>query len=87
LRTNKTTDQQLLGNVNDDGTIQPHASLTTEDNNDPPLLYTILLPDEPASYHEAIKLTHKDKWDNAIQEEMRSLSENHMWDLVNLPKD
>jgi Reverse transcriptase (RNA-dependent DNA polymerase) len=73
--------------VNDDGTIQPRASLTAEDNTDPPLLHAVLLPDEPASYREAVKSTHKDEWDDAMQEEMRSLSENHTWDLVDLPKD
>jgi Reverse transcriptase (RNA-dependent DNA polymerase) len=67
--------------------IQPRASLTTEDNTDPPLLHAVLLPDEPASYCKAVKSTHKDEWDNAIQEEMRSLSKNHTWDLVDLPKD
>jgi hypothetical protein len=57
-------------NVNDDGTIQPCASLTAEDNTNPPLLHAVLLPDKPASYREAVKLTHKDEWDDAMQEEM-----------------
>jgi hypothetical protein len=56
--------------VNDDGTIQPCVSLTTEDNTDPPLLHAVLLSNEPASYHKAVKSTHKDEWDNAMQEEM-----------------
>jgi Reverse transcriptase (RNA-dependent DNA polymerase) len=67
--------------------IQPCASLTAEDNTDPPLLHAILLPDEPASYCEAIKSTYKDKWDDAMQEEIQSISKNHMWDLVNLLED
>jgi Reverse transcriptase (RNA-dependent DNA polymerase) len=75
--------------VNDDGTIRSHnlVTLTAEDNEISPLLHAVLLPDEPASYREAVKSTYKDDWDNAMQEEMKSLSENHTWDLVDLPKD
>jgi hypothetical protein len=54
--------------VNDDGTIRSHnlVTLTAEDNEISPLLHAVLLPDELASYREAVKSTHKDDWDNAM---------------------
>ena len=44
----------------------------------------ILLSDsgEPESYEEASRHRESAKWHNAMQDEMRSLQENHTWELV-----
>ncbi|KAL5838732.1 hypothetical protein ACOSQ3_015901 [Xanthoceras sorbifolium] len=41
---------------------------------------------EPESYNEAITDQHKTEWLKAMQEEMKSLHENHTFDLVKLPQ-
>ena len=42
---------------------------------------------EPETYQEAILHENKNEWVNAMQEEMRSLLENHTYDLVKLLKE
>ena len=42
---------------------------------------------EPNTFEEAITSPHKDKWITAMQDEMHSLSENEVWDLVEPPND
>ncbi|KAJ4721959.1 Retrovirus-related Pol polyprotein from transposon TNT 1-94 [Melia azedarach] len=48
----------------------------------------ILLTDtgEPECYDEAIEDDHRNEWIEAMQDEMRSLHENHTFELVKLPK-
>jgi len=48
----------------------------------------VLLSDggEPESYQEAMLHDQKNEWQKAMQEEMKSLHENHTYDLVELPK-
>jgi hypothetical protein len=41
---------------------------------------------KPESYQEAMLHDQKNEWQKAIQEEMKSLHENHTYDLVDLPK-
>lgn len=41
---------------------------------------------EPQSFKEAMESPDKLKWQEAMQNEITSLKENHTWDLVNLPK-
>ena len=41
---------------------------------------------EPESYQEAMSDEHKEDWLKAMQEEMKSLHENHTFELVKLPK-
>ncbi|KAG8368575.1 hypothetical protein BUALT_Bualt15G0059800 [Buddleja alternifolia] len=41
---------------------------------------------EPESYPEAISHDQRDMWMEAMKEEMKSLQENHTYDLVKLPK-
>ena len=41
---------------------------------------------EPECYEEAISGEHKEKWAEAIQEEMKSLQDNNTFELVQLPK-
>ena len=48
----------------------------------------IMLSDggEPETYEEAMQHEKKHEWFGAMQEEMKSLCENHTYDLVKLPK-
>ena len=41
--------------------------------------------DEPASYEEAMMSPDSGKWQEAMQSEMESMSENQVWTLVDLP--
>ena len=41
---------------------------------------------EPEYFEEARSHQHKNEWVKAMQKEMRSLNENHTYDLVKLPK-
>ena len=42
---------------------------------------------EPETYQEDILHENKNEWVKAMQEEMRSLLENHTYNLVKLPKE
>ncbi|WVY89808.1 hypothetical protein V8G54_035322 [Vigna mungo] len=42
---------------------------------------------KPQSFVEAMKMKDKDKWLQAMEEEMQSLKENQTYDLVELPKE
>jgi len=48
----------------------------------------VLLTDggEPESYQEALEHEHKREWLKAMKEELKSLHENHTYNLVKLPK-
>uniref|UniRef100_A0A6N2LA15 Protein kinase domain-containing protein n=1 Tax=Salix viminalis TaxID=40686 RepID=A0A6N2LA15_SALVM len=48
----------------------------------------VLLNDggEPECYAKAMEDEHKSKWVDAMQDEMKSLHDNHTFDLVKLPK-
>jgi hypothetical protein len=53
----------------------------------PSLDYLLLTDnDEPESFEEALKVDAKVKWEKAMDEEMKSLSDNNTWDLVKLPE-
>ena len=41
---------------------------------------------EPESFEEAKEDTHNRKWFSAMQGEMNSLHENHIYELTELPK-
>ena len=41
---------------------------------------------EPATYKQAITSPDSTKWKEAMRSEMDSMSENQVWDLVNLPE-
>ena len=41
---------------------------------------------EPECYEEAIEDEHKNQWIEAMQDEMKSLHENHTYEMVKLPK-
>ena len=53
----------------------------------PPNEYVMLTNGgEPDTYQEAILHESKEEWVKAMQEELRSLLENHTYDLVKLPQ-
>ena len=41
---------------------------------------------EPQSFQEAMAHDHKEKWHETMNDDMRSLQDNHTYDLVKLPK-
>jgi transposase InsO family protein len=41
---------------------------------------------DPTSYEEAMRSPDSSKWVEAMEDEMRSMSANHVWDLENIPK-
>ena len=43
--------------------------------------------DEPNTIEKVLSSLNKDKWRNALEEEMESMKENQVWKLVELPKD
>ena len=53
-----------------------------------PVLEVVLLDhDEPTNYEEAMMSPYFDKWLEAMKSEMRSMYENKVWPLVELPDD
>lgn len=45
-----------------------------------------ILEDDPKTFPKAIQRPDQVEWEKAMDEEIKSLHENHTWDLVNLPK-
>ena len=43
--------------------------------------------DEPTNYEEAMMSPDSAKWLEALKSEMRSMYENKVWTLIDLPKD
>jgi hypothetical protein len=41
---------------------------------------------DPASYEEAMRSAHSSKWLEAMEDEMKSMSSNDVWNLVEIPK-
>ena len=41
---------------------------------------------DPTSFEEAMRSAHSSKWLEAIQDEMRSMSTNCVWNLERIPK-
>ena len=41
---------------------------------------------EPEYFEKAMSHQHKSEWIKAMQKEMKSLNENHRYDLMKLPK-
>jgi transposase InsO family protein len=72
-------------------TVEPQLRRSTREHR-PSTRYTpheyVVLTDggEPECYEEAMEHDHKKEWLKAMQEEIKSLHENHTYDLVALPK-
>jgi hypothetical protein len=41
---------------------------------------------DPTSYEEAMRSPHSSKWVEAMEDEMKSMSSNNVWDLEEIPK-
>ena len=41
---------------------------------------------DPTSYEEAMRSPHSSKWIEAMEDEMKLMSSNHVWDLKEIPK-
>jgi hypothetical protein len=41
---------------------------------------------DPTSYEEAMRSPHSSKWLEAIEDEMKLMSSNYVWDLEEIPK-
>lgn len=48
-------------------------------------LINTLLIDEPQTYKQAMTSNHQDEWRQAMKEELDSLNENEVWDIVRRP--
>jgi len=45
----------------------------------------VVLDDDPTSFKEAMKSKHSSEWFNAMKDEIKSMSTNDVWDLVEIP--
>jgi hypothetical protein len=53
-----------------------------------PILYVMLVDhDEPATYTEAMEGPESEKWLEAMRSEIRSMYDNKVWTLVDIPSD
>jgi hypothetical protein len=41
--------------------------------------------DDPASFKQAVECEHSTKWIEAMEEELKSMSSNKVWDLIKIP--
>ena len=48
--------------------------------------FDIGIEDDPTSLNEVKLSIHSTKWSNAINDELKSMKDNDVWDLVELPK-
>lgn len=44
------------------------------------------MENDPTSYEEAMSSSHSSKWLEAMEDEMKSMSSNEVWDLEEIPK-
>src|ERR1041385_4184107 len=44
------------------------------------------MDNDPTSYEEAMRSPHSSQWQEAMEDEMKSMSSNDVWDLENIPK-
>ncbi|CAA2996273.1 Hypothetical predicted protein, partial [Olea europaea subsp. europaea] len=45
-----------------------------------------LTEDEPINFHQAMRSSNSQKWIDAMKDEIKSMKDNDVWDLVELPK-
>ena len=50
-------------------------------------MYIVTDEDEPRSYQEAMESVTSKEWMLAMTDEISFMRKNHVWDLVDLPKD
>jgi hypothetical protein len=50
------------------------------------MLVKIQIKGDPTSFEEAMRSVHSSKWLEAMEDEIRSMSTNRVWDLDEIPK-
>ena len=66
--------------------VEPRRSKRTRTSKSfGPDFLTYLLEDEPQSFKEAMSSPEAPYWKEAIKDEVESILQNHMWELVDLP--
>nr|KYP42480.1 hypothetical protein KK1_036115 [Cajanus cajan] len=45
-----------------------------------------LMEDDPIKFHQAVESSNSQKWIDAMNEEIKSMRDNDVWDLVPLPE-
>lgn len=45
-----------------------------------------MMEDDPINFRQAMESSNSQKWIDAMYEEMRSMKDNEVWDLVSLPE-
>lgn len=78
--TRKKNNEDSVHRLRDRSTLKPPAYLRS---------YAMLVATEsenPATYEDAMKSHNKKHWKKAMEEEMKSLSENDVWELTDLPE-
>ena len=77
--------------TSDQVTTEPRTStrtrFTPEWYGNPVLEVMLLVHGEPTNYEEAMMSPDSDKWLEAMKSEIRSMYENKVWTLVDLPDD
>ena len=49
--------------------------------------FDLSIDNDPISFSQAIKGDNSTKWLDAMKEELKSMNDNEVWDLVELPKE
>ncbi|KAA0061857.1 copia-like pol polyprotein [Cucumis melo var. makuwa] len=49
--------------------------------------FDLSIDNDPVSFSQAIKVDNSTKWLDAMKEELKSMNDNEVWDLVELPKE
>jgi len=47
---------------------------------------SLVMEDDPINFHQAMESPNSQKWLNAMNEEMQSMKDNDVWDLIPLPE-
>ena len=44
------------------------------------------IDNDPVSFKEAVESNNSEKWYNAMKEELKSMTDNNVWEMTELPK-
>ena len=61
-------------------------NLATPDDYEVYVSEEVQMERDPTSFEEAMRSAHSSKWLEAMEDEMRSMSSNKVWDLGEIPK-
>ena len=77
--SNDNTLRRLQRVIRNPAILSDYVTYMTEDMDE------YALDDDPKSFKEAVHSEHASEWLSAMQEEMKSMSTNKVWDLVEIP--